>query len=424
MKSIKNFLYFFCIISISLTSCLSDECTEQRSYFRYDPVYMTASQFRVNVSTEPAKALENPGKMYFYKDFLFINQKGEGVHIYDNSDKNNPTFVTFYNIPGNFDIVIKDDLLVADNVIDLITIDISDIYNPLTINRIEDYKGDYSWVTNDNHTYHTYSIASPVKEIVDCSDTNFGFDNFWRGDVFFTLENSSVVLDANGSNNWSGSSVGIGGSTSRFTIKGDYLYTVSYSDLLSYEFKNGNAPIFKSSNNLGWNIETIYPYKDNLFIGSQSGMFIFGLTNPENPNKISTFEHARACDPVVVSGNTAFVTLRDGSECTGFLNQLDVIDISDLTNPTLIKSYSMKNPNGMAVNGDKLYLSESAFGIKVLDISDNSKVKELAWDKNKASSDLIYLGDNKLMSIGSDGFHQFDVSDDNTLKEISHIPVK
>ena len=37
-----------------------------------------------------------------------------------------------------------------------------------------------------------------------------------------------------------------------------------------------------------------------------------------------------SCDPVVVQGDYAFVTLRGGTECQGFSNQLDIIDISTL----------------------------------------------------------------------------------------------
>ncbi len=422
MQKIQFSFILFCIALFSMTSCLTDECTEQREYTRFDPVYLKADEFRKDIQTESVKALEDPGKIYYYNDLLLINQKGRGIHIYDNTDKSNPEFVVFYDIVGNFDMTIKDDLLVADNVIDMITIDISDIMNPVIIDRIEDFRSRYTWVEdNGDFQYWAYSVPSPVKEVIDCSDANFNRFQFWRGDVLF-------LADANVETNvipaGSGGGTGIGGSTARFTVVGDYLYAVDNNSLLSYSFPSGQAPSYSSSSNLGWGIETIFPYKNNLFIGSNSGMHIFGLSNPSNPNKLSTFQHARACDPVVVEGDLAYVTLRDGNFCQGFANQLDIINIEDLTNPTLIKSHNMKNPHGLSVDGDVLYLSEGSFGMKILDVSNSEKVKEIHWEQSIDSRDLIYLGNHHLMTIGEDGFRQYNVEDPSNIVELSFIPTR
>ena len=110
----------------------------------------------------------------------------------------------------------------------------------------------------------------------------------------------------------------------------DYLYTVNQSSLKSYLISTPSNPEFKNTTQLGWVIETIFPYKDKLFVGSNAGMFIFDNSRPETTVLLSTFEHARACDPVVVHENTAYLTLRNGSECNGFFNRLVVIDISNI----------------------------------------------------------------------------------------------
>ncbi|MBK7437775.1 MAG: hypothetical protein IPI77_13470 [Saprospiraceae bacterium] len=40
---------------------------------------------------------------------------------------------------------------------------------------------------------------------------------------------------------------------------------------------------------VAWNVETLFPYKDKLFIGAQSGMYIMDNKNPEAPTLLSTF---------------------------------------------------------------------------------------------------------------------------------------
>lgn len=427
MKSLKVVIFSFLACSLFLTSCLTDQCTETREFVQYNPVFMTAQQFRVDVKAEGQRNIENPGKMYYYNDLLFINEQGKGIHIFDNTDASNPSFVTYYNIPGNFDIAIKDGLLIADNVIDLITIDISDIMNPFITSRIEDYNDRYTyWADDEDRQYVAYSVATDVVTTLDCTNDNFSRNMFWRGNVVFLAEatfDANVIPNTATSGSGTSSGTGISGSTARFTIVNDYLYTVDAYSLSSYKIYESSVEK-EQENSLGWGIETIFPYKDNLFIGSNSGMFIFSLEDPASPYQLSSFEHARACDPVVANDTHAFVTLRDGNLCQGFINQLDVIDISTLTNPRLVKSYPMVNPHGLTLNGNYLYISEGNFGLKVIDIDNPSNVKELSFDTEIASTDLIYLGNNHLLSIGKDGLSQYDVSDPENLELISLISVE
>jgi hypothetical protein len=419
----KNVM-FYCLIAgmlLSLQSCLEDTCTQQREFVQYDAVYLTKEQFRRDVAVESIRKLENPGKMYFYKQYLFINEQGKGIHVYDMTDETNPTKLSFYNIPGNFDIAIKDDILYADNVIDLIAVDIHDISMPTIVKRIEDHNNLYA--NYDPQLYYAYSVKSNKVQVLDCDNQNFNNEFFFMGDVvFFDSSNAgSSVVNATGGNVSSGT--GVGGSFARFTVVNDYLYTVSTQSLKSYLVSTPADPQFKAVNNLNWGVETIFPYDDKLFIGSNSGMYIFDNSNPSSPVLLSTFDHARACDPVVVSGNTAYVTLRNGTLCQGFINQLDVVDISNVLSPKLIKSYPMTNPHGLAYSNGKIYLAEGEFGFKVLDAKDPNKIEQLCNVTGMHSYDMISLSDTRLFMIGDDGFYQYNVSDPQNPRLVSSIKI-
>ena len=86
-------------------------------------------------------------------------------------------------------------------------------------------------------------------------------------------------------------------------------------------------PIQVTTLNVGWGLETIFQYKNNLFIGSQTGMYIYDLSDPAVPEQLSVFNHLRSCDPVVVDDDYAYVTLRSGTFCMNGNNQLDVGNI-------------------------------------------------------------------------------------------------
>lgn len=51
-------------------------------------------------------------------------------------------------------------------------------------------------------------------------------------------------------------------------------------------------------------------------------MFIFSIANPTQPTQLATFQHATVRDPVIADNQYAFVTLRSGTTCQGFTNEL------------------------------------------------------------------------------------------------------
>ena len=91
----------------------------------YKPIYTTAEDIS-KVEIMAAEPLAEPGKIYVFDPYLFINEIGEGIHIIDNSDPKNPKNLSFISIRGNYDIAVKGNWLYADNLSNLLVFDISD----------------------------------------------------------------------------------------------------------------------------------------------------------------------------------------------------------------------------------------------------------------------------------------------------------
>lgn len=151
-------------------------------------------------------------------------------------------------------------------------------------------------------------------------------------------------------------------------------------------------------------------------------MHIYDNANPVSPTHLSTFQHARVCDPVVVNDNIAYVTLRNGTQCGGFINQLDVIDITSLTNPTLIKSYPMANPHGLGIDFPNLFICEGKHGLKSFDVKSPLDIRQLEHLSGQDAYDVIPLNKTLLM-IGKDGLYQFDYTNPVQLRLVSKISV-
>ena len=422
-KNRSRLILLLGLLATGLSSCLKDSCESTQIFFRYDPLYMTRGELDNSFAVEAPRALEKPGKIYYYQDYLLVNELEEGIHILDNKDPQNPVFLSFVHIPGNVDMAVRGDLLYADNYVDLLTIDISDPRTPELVNRSEEAFPNFGF--DAGRGFIVKYEQTEVSQEVACSESMPGF--FWQEDVFFGRPEVLMSANSSSSDRAAAAAVGIGGSLARFTISSDHLYTIDNSNLHVFSLRDPESPIKISEVGIGWAIETIFPYQEYLFIGSRSGMFIFDNSNPAQPFMLSVFQHANACDPVFVDGNIAYVTLRDGTECESFTNQLDVVDIASLTNPKLLRSYPMHHPIGLSVLDDRLYLCEDDQGLKVFDVSEWERIAERLVDHEKGFTayDVITLGGDHptAMVIGQDGLYQFDISDPSDLKALSVIPV-
>jgi hypothetical protein len=173
-------------------------------------------------------------------------------------------------------------------------------------------------------------------------------------------------------------SSGVGGSLARFTIAFNHLYMVDNNRLHVYEVTNPSNPTLKKTIVLnGGGIETIFPYKENLFIGSTTGMFIYSITNPANPVFLSNARHVRSCDPVVASGNFSYVTLRGGTPCGPAQDVLNVYNVTNLTSPVLTASLALPTPFGLGIHDNTVYVCLEKNGLSVVDVSTPSAPREV-----------------------------------------------
>jgi hypothetical protein len=93
-------------------------------YSEYQPILMSRTSLENSVFFTGSKSLEEPGKIYFKDNFIYISEKYQGVHIIDNSNPSKPVNIKFISIPGCIDMAIKANILYVDNSVDLVSIDL------------------------------------------------------------------------------------------------------------------------------------------------------------------------------------------------------------------------------------------------------------------------------------------------------------
>jgi hypothetical protein len=221
------------------------------------------------------------------------------------------------------------------------------------------------------------------------------------------------------------SETNVGVSMARFTIVGDYMYTVDGTSLHVVTLAVPDSPFEVRKVNVGFRIEAIYSMGDKLFIGSRSAMFIYDISSPEDPYEVGRASHITSCNPVVASGHYAYVSLNSASEAwcnTTNQNVLQVYDITDLRSPALKQTKPLYSPRGLAVDGDKgfVFVCDDGFvaaykieittdekGLEQIDLKriySTSTVVEVrsmnAYDCIVVNGTLIVTGEDGICQLG------------------------
>lgn len=421
LKSFPAILLSTVALLFTFNSCVKDSCTRQ--YVYWEPVYRTKDEVRLNIKNNPVREIERPGKIYIRGNYIFLNEIDRGIHIIDNSNRTAPKQIAFVDIPGNLDMAVKGNILYADFYTDLVAIDITDPQQIVVKKFTENIFPERHW-GNGFSPNPSMTIVDWVKKdtVVKgyCGGNGGLFGGFKSDDRLFL---SYASAQAGGGSATASSPFGTGGSMARFTIINDFLYAVSDYDLNVVSISNGANPSLSNKVNIGWGIETLYPFNNRLFIGSTTGMFIYDINNPTNLVKLGSFSHARSCDPVIADNANAFVTLRSGTPCQGFNEQLDVLDISNLSNPTLIKTYQMTNPHGLAKDGTTLIICDGRDGLKFYNATDVRNLVLQNQITGLNTYDVIAMNGWALV-VAKDGLYQYDYSSISNINLLSKLSVK
>jgi len=430
----KLVLVFFAGI-IALSGC-NDTVTETVTYLINEPVFMSTETFRKSIVVTPdPQPISNYGKMCFYEGYIFIAESEKGIHIVDNSDPSNPQNVGFIELLGNADLAIRNDILYADALIDLVWFDISNPSQPMLEGRLENVFAKYmplpptdnEYGIDYNMCYDAYGSKGVIVgwKVNERTETSTYENNRWWGwrggfDYLAFAESSPSPPRSNTSS--SSGSVGVNGSMSRFTLYKDYLYTVINNQMSVIDL-SGSEPVQAADNiYIGWNVETIFNYKDNMFMGTPTGMVIYSVIDPLKPEYMSSVSHVFGCDPVVVENDIAYVTIHAGNFCGQNANDLLIYDVSNVKSPRHIVTYAMTKPKGLGIDNGTLFVCDD--GLKIFNASDPQTVmaNRLAHYSGMEGFDVIPFN-NVLMMIADDGLYQYDYSDLSKIRQLSVLPI-
>jgi hypothetical protein len=419
---LKNNILFSVLIAFLFTGCMKDKIT--RTYKISTPVFEVLTKFRESIKSQPAMNIGVGGKITVAGNFIYLSEPLKGIHVIDNSDPSNPKNISFINIPGNEDMAISGKTMYADAYGDLVTFDIS---NPLDVVA----KNFAANVFPDHAIYYGPALATgtgfnpdSINVIVGYTtrDTTVDYDPVNVYPVYAGCPTCSFAPSVAAAPNAAvPNKTATNGSTARFSIINKFLYTVGYSSLTTFDISNSYVPAQTSSVQVDLHVETIYPLKNRLFVGTNNGMYMYDVQSaPSTPSLLGQFTHVRGCDPVIADDNYAYVTLNDSSACLGSANELQIIDIRDVSNTVEVKFYQLTHPAGLSKDGDILFICDGRDGLKIYNAADVKNLQMIKQLNDAVDYDVIAQNGIAIV-VASNAIYQYDYSDLTNIHLISKL---
>lgn len=130
MKKLALFILCFSLFSCFFNSDRDINPGGDPFFSRFEAVTLSTNEFENSIAVQEPKPVTEASKIYIINDFIFINDKRTGFHIFDNSDSSNPTKKKFLKIPGATDIAIRNNILYINQATDLVVLTFN--FNSLT----------------------------------------------------------------------------------------------------------------------------------------------------------------------------------------------------------------------------------------------------------------------------------------------------
>ncbi|NUO47668.1 MAG: hypothetical protein HOV80_02300 [Polyangiaceae bacterium] len=150
-----------------------------------------------------------------------------------------------------------------------------------------------------------------------------------------------------------------------------------------------------------------------LLISTREQTLIFDVADPTRPKQLGVISFG-SCDAVAIEKDIAYVATAAAAQCPG-PRVLAVFDMKNPTRPELLADLYLTDPRGLAIDGQKLFVSDAREGVVVFDVSDPRAPKLVDKVPAAAAGELIARAGILFISA-DDGIHQYRYGADGHLE--------
>ena len=405
------------------------------SFIRYTPIYMSVDEATQPIENLSPQPIQNPGKIHYHRNFLLINEERKGIHIIDNLDPNGPQNLGFISIPGNIDLITKNDILYADSYQDLLIIDIN---NPFAATIVERRTAFFQFDKNENGDLVVdYSISSQLAdEPCDLADAGWSIDE--------VRSHPDGSFDAVGEH--------VAGVQRLRGILSVENYFGRYEQALYISTPNDIRILDISDETNPSQVNTLTPDTDDIWGEAQisnfhagegillaataGGVHIYDNTLSAQPELLDVFGSSdfsnscrwmltswqqegyfvlEPCSHQIVSNP---ITIRNVEWNAAFLINVDAFRIAD-------------PPRNITAYGELIYAADEDNGLHIFDMTMTDNILNPLNTINHPANDVLILpaefcstGRDALIVTGENAIYQYDLSNPFAPPELSQIPIE
>lgn len=155
-------------------------CIDEREHIEFPqgevngfkPIYGTADDI-YEIDSQGIKPMISVGKIILVGTTLFVNERHQGIHIINNLDPTKPIQTGFIKIPGNLELSKKGDFIYANNMEDLITLQLAANGDVIVTDRKSNIFPEYAKAENLISTL-------PEGSFFECIDSSKGLVIGWE----------------------------------------------------------------------------------------------------------------------------------------------------------------------------------------------------------------------------------------------------
>ncbi|MBI5376314.1 MAG: beta-propeller domain-containing protein [Candidatus Schekmanbacteria bacterium] len=317
---------------------------------------------------------------------LYLLGSSSGLMIFDVSDPSSPVLLGSYDTPGSAQgvYVLGTKAYIADGSSGLQIIDVSNPSSPLLLG-----------------TYDTPGSAWGVYVL----DTRAYVADYTSGlQIIDVSVSSSPILVGTYDTPGQANSVYVLGSTAYVADGTSGLQIIGISDISSPRFLGSYNPSYSTASEVYVSGTMVYlAYKDYEDYWAPSRQIIIDVSNPYLPAEVSSYDTPGTTSVAYVLGTTVYVAC-GGGYYNSSSRGLQIIDVSDVSNPVLSGSY-IELPgksNDVYVSGETAYVSDDKLGFQIIDVSNPTSPVSLG--SIYSSVDGVSVSANTAYVVGDFGY--------------------
>lgn len=203
----------------------------------------------------------------------------------------------------------------------------------------------------------------------------------------------------------------IAGSTAALTYQNGNFIVLDSENVRSYRFPDEGLAELNGVYRVS-GAESVFPEGDStLYVGSSFGVTILDIDEDGNFTYIGQATHIASCDPVIVDGDTMFLTLRTTNFCTTTegLNSLMIYDVTNPAEPVFISSLALNGPYGLSKSENTLWVCTTE-GLASVDVTDVQEPGLITTYPEVICNDIIIRSPEDAIITTSEGIFLTDLS--------------